>query len=112
MATTKNKRRADGRKQASIYLGIVDGKKKYKYVYTCKYKKVRIHICPLTSKKLNAYNTNDCSSKNTTLLLINTKIQKPTQYRIYFQFRNLFLICSVSSGENRSVTLKNSSSEP
>lgn len=33
MATTKNKRRADGRKQASIYLGIVDGKKKYKYVY-------------------------------------------------------------------------------
>lgn len=33
MATTKNKRRADGRKQASIYLGIVDGKKKYKYIY-------------------------------------------------------------------------------
>lgn len=33
MAVTKNKRRADGRKQASIYLGIVDGKKKYKYVY-------------------------------------------------------------------------------
>lgn len=33
MATTKNKRRADGRKQASIYLGIVDGRKKYKYVY-------------------------------------------------------------------------------
>ena len=33
MATTKNKRRADGRKQASIYLGIVDGKKEYKYVY-------------------------------------------------------------------------------
>ena len=33
MATTKNKRRSDGRKQASIYLGIVDGRKKYKYVY-------------------------------------------------------------------------------
>jgi len=29
----KNKRRSDGRLQASVYLGVVDGRKKYKYVY-------------------------------------------------------------------------------
>ena len=33
MAKIKNKRRADGRLQASVYIGIVDGRKKYKYVY-------------------------------------------------------------------------------
>lgn len=29
----KTKRRSDGRLQASVYLGIIDGRKKYKYVY-------------------------------------------------------------------------------
>lgn len=33
MAKMKNKRRSDGRLQSKIYLGIVDGKRKYKYVY-------------------------------------------------------------------------------
>lgn len=33
MARTKNKRRSDGRLQSKIYLGTVDGKRRYKYVY-------------------------------------------------------------------------------
>ncbi|MDE7099569.1 MAG: site-specific integrase [Ruminococcus sp.] len=33
MARIKNKRRADGRLQSKIYLGVIDGKRKYKYVY-------------------------------------------------------------------------------
>lgn len=33
MARIKNKRRSDGRLQSKVYLGIVDGKRKYKYVY-------------------------------------------------------------------------------
>ena len=33
MAKSKNKPREDGRVQVSIYLGTVDGKRKYKYVY-------------------------------------------------------------------------------
>lgn len=33
MARAKNTRRSDGRLQSKIYLGIVDGKRKYKYVY-------------------------------------------------------------------------------
>ncbi len=33
MARMKNEKRADGRVQSKIYLGTVDGKKKYKYVY-------------------------------------------------------------------------------
>ncbi|MDE7364534.1 MAG: site-specific integrase [Ruminococcus sp.] len=33
MAGIKNKRRADGRLQSKIYLGVIDGKRKYKYVY-------------------------------------------------------------------------------
>lgn len=33
MGKQKNATRKDGRKKAAIYLGIVDGKKKYKYIY-------------------------------------------------------------------------------
>lgn len=33
MAKTRNTKRADGRLQARIYLGVIDGKAKYKYVY-------------------------------------------------------------------------------
>lgn len=33
MARIKNARRADGRLQSKVYLGIIDGKRKYKYVY-------------------------------------------------------------------------------
>lgn len=42
MAKAKNKKRSDGRLQSKIYLGIVDGKRKYKYVYA------------YTQKELNA----------------------------------------------------------
>lgn len=33
MARIKNIRRADGRLQSKIYLGVIDGRRKYKYVY-------------------------------------------------------------------------------
>lgn len=40
----KNQRRSDGRLQASVYLGVVDGKKKYKYVYASTEKELRHKI--------------------------------------------------------------------
>lgn len=33
MARAVNTKRSDGRLQSKIYLGVVDGKAKYKYVY-------------------------------------------------------------------------------
>ena len=33
MAKTRNKKRADGRLQTKIYIGNIDGKAKYKYIY-------------------------------------------------------------------------------
>lgn len=42
MAKIKNKRRSDGRLQSKVYLGIKDGKRRYKYVYA------------YTQKELNA----------------------------------------------------------
>lgn len=44
MARTKNAKRADGRLQARIYLGVVDGKAKYKYVYGTTQKELNAKI--------------------------------------------------------------------
>lgn len=40
MARAKNKTRPDGRKQAKIYLGTIDGRAKYKYVYAATQKEL------------------------------------------------------------------------
>lgn len=34
MARVKNSKCSDGRLQSKVYLGVVDGKAKYKYVYS------------------------------------------------------------------------------
>lgn len=44
MARIKNTRRADGRLQSKVYLGTVDGKPKYKYVYASTQKELNAKV--------------------------------------------------------------------
>lgn len=44
MAKVKNKRRSDGRLQSKIYLGTIDGKRRYKYVYAYTQKELNTKI--------------------------------------------------------------------
>lgn len=44
MARTKNSKRSDGRLQSKVYLGVVDGKAKYKYVYAATQKELNAKI--------------------------------------------------------------------
>lgn len=44
MPRIKNKKRADGRLQAKVYLGVADGKAKYKYVYASTQKELEIKV--------------------------------------------------------------------
>ena len=44
MAKVKNKRRSDGRLQSKIYLGTIDGKRRYKYVYAYTQKELNAKI--------------------------------------------------------------------
>lgn len=44
MARTKNSKRSDGRLQSKVYLGVVDGKAKYKYVYATTQKELNAKI--------------------------------------------------------------------
>lgn len=44
MARAKNSKRSDGRLQSKVYLGVVDGKTKYKYVYASTQKELNAKI--------------------------------------------------------------------
>ncbi len=44
MARAKNSKRADGRLQSKVYLGVVDGKAKYKYVYATTQKELNAKV--------------------------------------------------------------------
>lgn len=44
MARNKNSKRSDGRLQSKVYLGVVDGKAKYKYVYAATQKELNAKI--------------------------------------------------------------------
>lgn len=44
MARVKNSKRSDGRLQSKVYLGVVDGKAKYKYVYAATQKELNAKI--------------------------------------------------------------------
>lgn len=44
MARAKNTKRSDGRLQSKVYLGVVDGKAKYKYVYATTQKELNAKI--------------------------------------------------------------------
>lgn len=44
MARVKNSKRPDGRLQSKVYLGVVDGKAKYKYVYAATQKELNAKI--------------------------------------------------------------------
>lgn len=44
MARAKNTKRSDGRLQSKVYLGVVDGKAKYKYVYASTQKELNAKI--------------------------------------------------------------------
>ena len=50
MARTKNATRPDGRKKAAIYLGIVDGRKKYKYVYATTQKELDRKVADISAQ--------------------------------------------------------------
>lgn len=44
MARNKNSKRSDGRLQSKVYLGVVDGKAKYKYVYASTQKELNAKV--------------------------------------------------------------------